>query len=95
MTGDSAERSVKRTQMSAVTVSHNALASRSIDALLERYVSWREEAAAVGQAYRRWDSSEREERALAYAWYVAALDREQHAARGYAAQIERVTRFCE
>jgi hypothetical protein len=80
--------------MSTVASSDHAFALRSIDVLLERYVSWREQSAAVRHAYRRWDSSDREERPLTYAGYVAALDREEHAARGYAAQIERVTELC-
>ena len=80
--------------MSAVASSDHALAWRSIDVLLERYVSWREQSVAVRHAYDRWDNSDRRERALAYAGYVAALDREEHAARGYAAQIERVTELC-
>ena len=80
--------------MSTVVGSHNSLAWRSIDVLLERYVSWREHSAAVREAYHRWDTSDRGERALAYAGYVAALDHEEHAARSYAVQIERVTELC-
>ena len=38
----------------------------------------------------RWVDSTRAEGRLAYARYVAALDREEHAARVYASQIERV-----
>ena len=79
--------------MSTVTDSDSAVARRSIDLLLELYVSWREHCAAVRGAYQCWDRSDRAEGALAYAAYVAALDGEEHAAGAYAAQIERLSRF--
>jgi hypothetical protein len=80
--------------MSAVTNSDGALVRRSLDVLLERYVAWREHCATVRRAYQSWDHSDRDERAVAYAGYVAALDREEHAAGAYARQIERVSRIC-
>jgi hypothetical protein len=73
--------------------SDSALGARSIDALLELYVSWREECHVVRQAYQWWVDSARERRDLAYAGYLAALEREEHAARVYAQQIEHVTRI--
>lgn len=79
--------------MSAVTNTDSTLVRRSIDALLERYVYWREECDAVRKAYQWWGDSEGNERAVAYAGYVAALDCEEHAARAYARQIERVSRI--
>ena len=66
---------------------------RSIDALLERYVYWREACEALWQAYGSWNDSDRGERGRAYAGYLAALDREELAARAYAHQIERVGRM--
>jgi hypothetical protein len=66
---------------------------RSIDALLERYVCWREECEAVWRAYESWNDSDTGERGPAYAGYLAALDREELAARAYAHQIERVGRM--
>jgi hypothetical protein len=65
----------------------------TIDELLERYVCSREECHEVRLAYQRWADSERGESALAYAAYVAALDREEHAARTYADHIEHVRRI--
>jgi hypothetical protein len=79
--------------MSAVANSDSTLVRRSIDALLERYVYWREQCAAVRQAYQWWGHSEGDQRAGAYAGYVAALDREERAARAYARQVERVGRI--
>jgi hypothetical protein len=68
----------------------SALGRRSIDALLELYVAWREECNAVQHAYQWWAGSDRGELGLAYAGYVAALDREEHAARVYAERIATI-----
>lgn len=64
----------------------------AIDELLERYVSWREACESVQLAYRQWIGARRVGDRLAYASYIAALDREEHAARIYADQIEWVRR---
>jgi hypothetical protein len=80
-------------QMRTVTNSDTATGESAIDELLERYVSWSEECCTVRLAYQRWDDSARGERALAYAAYLEALDREQHAAGAYAKQVERVRRI--
>jgi hypothetical protein len=61
----------------------------TIDALLERYVHWREQCIAVRESYRRWLDCTRDRRGLAYAGYLAALDREEQAARAYADQLQR------
>jgi hypothetical protein len=63
-----------------------------IDALFELYVSWREECHTVWQAYGWWVDSGSRQRTLAYAGYVAALDREEQAARAYADQSALVSR---
>jgi hypothetical protein len=76
--------------MSTVVDSHTALDPWTVDALLERYVYWREECIEVRETYRRWLDCARGLRGLAYAGYLAALDREEQAARAYADQIERV-----
>jgi hypothetical protein len=70
-----------------------ALGHWAIDELLECYISWREECEAVRLAYRRYDDSEGVERRLAYAAYVAALDREEHTACAYGDHVERVSRL--
>ena len=76
--------------MSTVVDSHKALDPWTVDALLERYVYWREECIEVRETYRRWLDCARGLRRLAYAGYLAALDREEQAARAYADQIEQV-----
>jgi hypothetical protein len=50
------------------------------DAFVESWVSWREASEDVRAAYRSWSECARSQRALAFASYRAALDREQHAA---------------
>jgi hypothetical protein len=79
--------------MGTVTDSASAFGQRAIDEMLERYISWREECASVRMAYQQWANSDRHERALAYAEYLAALDREERATRIYAGHIERVRRI--
>ena len=79
--------------MRTASDSNTVLGRSVIDELLERYVSWSEERYAVRQAYQRWADSGSGERGLAYAGYLGALDREEHAARTYADQIDRVRRI--
>jgi hypothetical protein len=50
---------------------------------MDGYVAWREESAAVEIAYGQWLRAEPSEQALAFAAYVAALDREERAAGTY------------
>jgi hypothetical protein len=57
------------------------------DEFLERYVSWREEAATVQTAYDQWQAGE----ALAFAAYRAALDREEQAAKALCKSVERIS----
>ena len=57
------------------------------DELFERYVSWRNESNAVQHSYEAWVSSDGPDRDLAYAGYLAALDREELAAEAYRDQL--------
>jgi hypothetical protein len=66
----------------------------SVNAMLESYVDWREESSVVGAAYQLWVDADAREGELAYTGYLAALDREEHAARGYADQVKRVAKIC-
>lgn len=61
-----------------------------VDALIERYVEWREECSAVETAYGRWAGSGRRDRALTYAAYHAALEREEKAATVYQSAVTRL-----
>jgi hypothetical protein len=71
--------------------SSGCAASRTefIDAVMDGYVTWREESLAVTASYQNWTSAARGERANAFAAYVTALDREEHAACAYRRVIEQ------
>jgi hypothetical protein len=60
------------------------------DDYLESYICWREECVAVRHAYALWRIAERPDRAMAFAAYGAALDREEQAARLLRERIERL-----
>ena len=62
-----------------------------IDEAMDRYLEWREECAAVSDAYQSWTSAT-EETDLPFAAYTAALDREQSAATVYRRALEGVRR---
>jgi hypothetical protein len=75
-----------RDQPRAATERRSALA----DAFVDSWVSWREASADVRAAYRRWSECARSQRALAFAGYRAALDREQQAASVHADWAQRI-----
>jgi hypothetical protein len=60
-----------------------------IDAAADAYLEWRERCAAVDEAYRRWSTAAADARALAFAIYVAALDREERASNEYGRVVAR------
>ena len=60
------------------------------DALIDLYVDWREECAAVHSTYERWRRAPKHDIAAAFAAYSAALDREERAGNVYAALARRV-----
>ena len=65
------------------------------DEILDLYLDWREQAAAVADAYAIWEGAPAGEEGQCFAAYTAALDREQAAARSYAdllANAERLSR---
>jgi hypothetical protein len=57
------------------------------DAMLSRYVHWREHAAAATDAYRQWCGAPAVEEGSRFAAYVAALDREEASAATYATAV--------
>ena len=61
------------------------------DALIDLYLDWREECAAVHSTYERWRRASKHETAAAFAAYSAALDREERAGNVYAALVRRGT----
>ena len=65
----------------------------AMGALGRRVASWQEERLAVELAYRRWADAASRQRKLAYAGYLAALEREEKAARVYASEVEWARRI--
>lgn len=61
-----------------------------VDRMMELYCDWLEECAEVRAAYERFSSAPASDRALAFAAYAAALDREGSASEAYAAQIQLI-----
>jgi hypothetical protein len=60
------------------------------DALADGYATWQEESGAVAESYRSWNCADRADRWLAYAAYLAALEREERAASAYRDLVEQV-----
>jgi len=60
------------------------------DELIALYCDWREECALVQAAWERFSGSPAVDRELAFAAYIAALEREQSAADVYAAHISLI-----
>jgi hypothetical protein len=61
-----------------------------VDKLVDDYVSWREACAAVSAAYDKWRCAGRDDQALAFSVYIAALDGEEAAATLYQQAVERL-----
>ncbi len=61
-----------------------------VDELMDLYISWREECDAVAASYENWSASERRDNQLAFSAYIAAMDREEHAAATYRGAVERI-----
>jgi hypothetical protein len=79
-------------ELITMKLNRSATASPSpelIDAVMERYVTWREQSAAVEAAYRRWSHAAAEDRNLCFDDYAAALDQEELAADDYRRLIEQ------
>jgi hypothetical protein len=60
-----------------------------LDMLMDSYLYWRDESRAVAELYRTWRFAPRPDRDGAFHEYLAALDREEHAARCYRRAVER------
>jgi hypothetical protein len=63
------------------------------DQIIDLYLDWREETAAVADAYARWTGAPAGEQGRSFAAYAAALDREEAAARGYADALAKGERL--
>ena len=63
-----------------------------LDALMDSYLHWRDESRVVAESYRNWRLAPRPDRDGAFDEYLAALDREEHAAGGYRRAVEQTQR---
>jgi hypothetical protein len=61
-----------------------------VDAVMDRYVSWREATAAATKAYVAWNQATSGELPGAFYRYRLALDREERAADDYRRLVELV-----
>jgi hypothetical protein len=65
------------------------------DVAVDAYLRWRRECVAVRGAYRAWVAAGAGSRPLAFDAYIAALDREECAARIYAGLKLRIGQVAE
>lgn len=65
-----------------------------VDRLIELYCDWRVECADVQASYERFLDTPGPDRAVAFAAYFAALDREQSACDSYAEQVRLIQARC-
>jgi hypothetical protein len=61
-----------------------------VDRMIDLYCDWRTACAEVRSTYERFCRARSPDRALAFAAYAAALDREQSACEDYAGQIKAI-----
>jgi hypothetical protein len=67
-----------------------------VDRMMELYCDWRTACWDVRFAYEQFHDAPAPERAVAFAAYTAALDREESACESYAAQVRTIqARFSE
>jgi hypothetical protein len=77
----------------ATGVATAGLARDLVDQMLNRYVAWRERAAAAGEAYAQWCAARSTEEASRFVAYMAALGLEESAAGSYAVAVADVERL--
>ena len=65
--------------------------SQRVDEAIHAYLDWQEESAEVWEACARWECAEKGDASFAFSAYRAALDREEHASRVYAALVAEIT----
>jgi hypothetical protein len=70
-------------------------AADPVDEMMDRYVSWREDAAAVWDAYVQWRAAPRAEEAWRFSAYLAALNSEEASAGSYARAVADVAHTLE
>jgi hypothetical protein len=76
--------------MTSMQITKKSQRQRLVHAAMDAYLDWRDECAAVSDAYRRWADAREAEAEPAWHAYEAALDREEHASVLYAHLIQHV-----
>lgn len=74
-----------------MTPETDSLPEELVEELLDEYLCWREQCAALQAAYQHWTRATRVDRPLAFAAFVAQLEQEEHAARRYQASARSAT----
>ena len=69
----------------------SAIGNRLVDDMADAYDDWHEECALVRNASAQFSIAPGADRAMAFAAYMAALDREERAAESYATFARRAT----
>ena len=64
---------------------------RLVDDAADAYVDWREEASHVWNAYEGWQCARLGDGHLAFAAYLAALEREERASQVYTSLVMEIT----
>ena len=80
--------------MEVLTATDVQVPPDQVDRLIELSCDWRIEASIVGVAYTRFSEADATDRTLAFAAYLAALDRERAASEAYARQIRLILAVC-
>ena len=70
----------------------DVMSTTMADAVLQRYLFWRQATAAVTLTYQVWTQGPPSDGALAYADYCDALDEEERAAADYQECLRRADR---
>lgn len=65
--------------------------TEAVDAVVDAYVAWREQSAAVRIAYARWSSAGLREREGEFVRYRIALDCEERAADRYQSLVDSIS----
>lgn len=81
-------------EVEVLTATDAQVPSDQVDRMIELYCDWRIEASIVRAAYGRFSEADAADRTLAFAAYLAALDRERAASDAYAEQIRLILAAC-
>jgi hypothetical protein len=76
--------------MSSQTDTDSRERKRLARAATDAYVAWRNECAAVTEAYRCWTDAAHDEEATLWEAYESALEREEHIAMAYVEVTDRI-----